>query len=954
MSSLRRVRLWLNINRLLSQTNDDVLENCINKIMVELDGVKSVLFDLAKSLKCEQLKIMNDIICAEQRKVNSAKESANVANDPTQSEDINDKSLFLQLPNECMSHICGYCSKQSVRSFKLTSRRIAAVCLAEMDKICIGSICVHNMPNNLYRFNESIEYNRHCKSKRFYSLFEEFESKYNIPEDDQIMFQLTNYQGLRLVNPLQIRLNQIARANDAEYLIADKRKCIFWNKGSPRTFYESDKVRNEKQKILILEYFNVFEQTSVIAQVVIYEDDDKSPSKYHELLSKYIQNSFILVDGVNNDWYPSFKLHLNEITSDSKVSMYGHIGNNQLVTVGQNLVFHDIYKLTFQLNQSNSMYPNAKKFYQSIGRCTMFCSATKHLQRFLCAHNLALETTENRLDVDRMRCCVFRMSKVSSISRIKDKISRFVLNGVVQPKYIQIKNEEKINYTDCSQISYRINPCPTEMIEHEFNTEYVLRIFKPSSCPYPYYVGQDEAVSLSILYKDTFIVKEFVHYIFDTIRNCKENKLFYPQFKEFIPLLQNGANYILEPAKVLDEMYARSEYSTPFHFDERYCGDSKSFNLFLFDHNVAHRNDDCAELQIKLVSNSQVSDPIIPSLPPIIWQRKLPPLQVGDKVFCKMFSRIWYLAEIVRKNENIVRVHFIGFTHANDRNIDLANEQAMLGRADRSESNEYSLYEDVTLKIYDGTCRKGVIDGITASGQIKLFMNVRTNTKLNALSKYHRNEMINHQQNENGIMISNKFKRFIGLPLKVLINKSDKLQEVIDKYLAHSKNFIMSVYRVKAGQNNKLIPIPKKQQKSYKPCHQFIKWHPKDYILIKFKKCNNANFHIPIYPKTTVGGKELICKSKKEMTVILELLFSDKYSDNDLPEKISKQFMRNYEEYDEWNDLVDVFGDGFDVEDVVSNIVSEFGQCGIDLDEKYIFETLKRVKPIKCSGNDDC
>ena len=124
MSSLRRVRLWLNINRLLLQTNDDVLEKCINKIFAEFNGVKSVLFNLAKSLKCEQLKIMNDIICAEQRKVNSAKKSANVANDPTQRGDINGKSLFLQLPNECMSHICGYCSKQSIHSFKLTSSQI--------------------------------------------------------------------------------------------------------------------------------------------------------------------------------------------------------------------------------------------------------------------------------------------------------------------------------------------------------------------------------------------------------------------------------------------------------------------------------------------------------------------------------------------------------------------------------------------------------------------------------------------------------------------------------------------------------------------------------------------------------------------------------------------------------------------------------------------------------------
>ncbi len=137
---------------------------------------------------------------------------------------------------------------------------------------------------------------------------------------------------------------------------------------------------------------------------------------------------------------------------------------------------------------------------------------------------------------------------------------------------------------------------------------------------------------------------------------------------------------------------------------------------------------------------------------------------------------------------------------------------------------------------------QGTIVRIGASGCVKMDQPIRYYTHVDdtneirryrpikselGLSKYHRNEMIKHRDIPNGININNKFKRFIGLPLNILINKNNNLTDFINKYLINSKDFIMTIYRVKYGNvKNKLISISKNKRNAYKPYNEFIKKYP--------------------------------------------------------------------------------------------------------------------------------
>ena len=86
------------------------------------------------------------------------------------------KSVFAYLPNECISHICGYLNKTNIRMFKQTSRQIAVVCLEEMKKISVGILNGNTFLNyngdlNHLRANTMIKYSRYSSKKRSLNVF---------------------------------------------------------------------------------------------------------------------------------------------------------------------------------------------------------------------------------------------------------------------------------------------------------------------------------------------------------------------------------------------------------------------------------------------------------------------------------------------------------------------------------------------------------------------------------------------------------------------------------------------------------------------------------------------------------------------------------------------------------------------------------------------------------------
>ncbi len=144
----------------------------------------------------------------------------------------NNKSLFLYLSNECLSHICVYLNKETIQSFKLISRQICIVCLEEIGILDINNPFNNTKQidlNNLSHLSECFNMNRHCKTKRCYSLFDEWSLKYNIPENYQLIFELeSNSDELSLIDAQTIRLTQIPNVS-LNYLIFDKRNIIIWN-----------------------------------------------------------------------------------------------------------------------------------------------------------------------------------------------------------------------------------------------------------------------------------------------------------------------------------------------------------------------------------------------------------------------------------------------------------------------------------------------------------------------------------------------------------------------------------------------------------------------------------------------------------------------------------------------------------------------------------------------------
>eukprot|EP00483_Globobulimina_turgida_P011107 UN11128 len=204
------LRKWLQTNRLLDDVHDNILKQCLTDIIEIFDGnhnIKWLLKLITKNANFKQIQSMNEIVAKRKRKfdrenMNKHPSETDIYENPDPSNTINtintintSISSFSLIPNECIAHICGYLTKFNIKSFKLTSRQNAIVCLQEMDKIFIGvyntnyltqeyniDLLVHNMSNNL------LKYSRHHKTKRFYSLYNEWYNIYNIPEQNQLLF----------------------------------------------------------------------------------------------------------------------------------------------------------------------------------------------------------------------------------------------------------------------------------------------------------------------------------------------------------------------------------------------------------------------------------------------------------------------------------------------------------------------------------------------------------------------------------------------------------------------------------------------------------------------------------------------------------------------------------------------------------------------------------------------
>merc|ERR1712154_487257 len=98
-----------------------------------------------------------------------------------------------QLPDQWILYIMGFMNQTDIFWFKLTSRRIAILCLEEMRKITIGIFCPQTF---------SMKYCRYHENTKLISLMEQWSNEYHIDRNDILLFQNTWSHGASTFNTI--------------------------------------------------------------------------------------------------------------------------------------------------------------------------------------------------------------------------------------------------------------------------------------------------------------------------------------------------------------------------------------------------------------------------------------------------------------------------------------------------------------------------------------------------------------------------------------------------------------------------------------------------------------------------------------------------------------------------------------------------------------------------------
>eukprot|EP01084_Bolivina_argentea_P044651 82157_1 len=109
----KRTHTWLKFNRLVDETNDNVLMKCADKITNTLGGTKQLLKIISKTVQLDMLNNIYQTLITEKVQYHNNKPNSSPNSDYDDNNDINmNQNVFSSLPNECISHICAYLTKR--------------------------------------------------------------------------------------------------------------------------------------------------------------------------------------------------------------------------------------------------------------------------------------------------------------------------------------------------------------------------------------------------------------------------------------------------------------------------------------------------------------------------------------------------------------------------------------------------------------------------------------------------------------------------------------------------------------------------------------------------------------------------------------------------------------------------------------------------------------------------
>ena len=232
----------------------------------------------------------------------------------------------------------------------------------------------HILNNDAYhKFEEYHTEHRYQMTKTIGSIQRDWCSKYEIKPQNVLIFCGMSYisstwKRMNMENIMDRCLQKHNSVDYSEYykskyLILDKNKVVAHCKSEHKISKYNDNKHGQMNGCMILQYFNIWTQTMQVIQYVLIRHRYVSHNKVKaEEIRKYIENEYILLDDVDNEWYDELKRELDKMGTDynePKLSIYNVRYDGKYHEIGDgNIDDSNEYGFIFQLNTRHKAFRN--------------------------------------------------------------------------------------------------------------------------------------------------------------------------------------------------------------------------------------------------------------------------------------------------------------------------------------------------------------------------------------------------------------------------------------------------------------------------------------------------------------------------------------------------------------------------------------------------------------------
>eukprot|EP01084_Bolivina_argentea_P041205 76034_1 len=544
MSKRSRAHLcsWIQAKHIVNNSNEKTITNVINDILIELfSSNTNALQHFIQNATKNQLDTIYSLLKTQKMKeMEQGNYSTHISISPQS------LSHFDKISQPSIVNVVAFLNANDIKSFKLSSRRLAVICLQEMDKYKLG-ICVINkqkfMNNNHktpIKWMQYMSYHRYKPSTTYSHILENIQQNYNIPEKYQIpvpmamvskySYSTYRYNYSRVLDPtfyafkhdmtLQNHLNKAIKT----LIIFDKRNTIILNENNKkhRKMNEKDIFNYDKNLMITLHHFEVKNQTI---------NNHKNHLMVHrsmtvQNLKCFIQKNILMTTANYNTiqlYSMNDKHDRKPIESINKLhgilSLMYHCELNHFFTQDD--------KNKWEIDHVQKLIPNAASYLAAPPKYTEI--NLKYYYDNLA--NLKLQISEYieaeqklNIDTDLIDNCVkhfenavklkVEYTRTNTVKILKQHISKYYLNNIIPANKIEIYSSKLHNLNDPNSLGgrYAYKNIMFEIVKYNTNGCYKackLEIFTSSQAPFPFKARRvaSKASSLNVAIRVPYKVK---------------------------------------------------------------------------------------------------------------------------------------------------------------------------------------------------------------------------------------------------------------------------------------------------------------------------------------------------------------------------------------------------------------------------------------------------------------